>query len=457
MKYDATLERCAILPPRTKDGKAHDPIGTIGRARQTLHRLRTLKDAPPEWFNGTLDEYRSEVERSIFDEYPVLKGEPVPEAEPATLSADYFALSGGREFSKSGKRWRKDVLRVGEFHLPGAKSPVTFDAERLANLCKNTNALIAKGVKVPVPLRHSDDPAANVGFVPLLEMKDGELNALFDIEDESIRPKIGKTLTDVSVRIAPNYKASDGTVFDEVIDHICITSYPVVNDQKNFEPAALGLDRGGPGLYVEKRTVDPLASLKKKLSLSADATESDVEKALEAFEKKAADEKAELERKLADSSKDKTSLEARVAAVESTNAKLEAERIDAEVKDALDKFAITKAQEPAYRALLSARGTIALSKDGGKVEEKPIAELVREFVGKGAFTDLSRRITPILPASKEELERKNEATQKRASALERVMSDYKAEFKTLPDGSLDFEMVPRHSNSTNGANGSVRA
>lgn len=372
------FERYAFGPDRTKDKSERDPIGTVGRAKATLYRARSA-DKVPDWFDGTLEQYREEVESAVFSEHGEVEVPDEPKA--ASLSADVILFSGDSFERVSGHRFKKDVLRAGEFTHRSTGEKIAMPPERVRNAVTNTNRFLADGHKVPFPMRHTTEPDRNLGFWREFTFTpDGEALGLVDVERKSDLDKIGSTITDVSVQIEGPVYLSDGTALDEVFTHVCATNYPVVNKQRNFEPVALSLDAHGYSVYVQDDPPEEtpsvnLDALKKMLKLSADATEADVEKAIAkmdadkaAAEKKATESKAALETANAES----TSLANRLA-------KIEAKALDDELNLALEAGRISKEQAPIARHLLSSRVKLSLSVDG-KDETRDVAEMVREFI-----------------------------------------------------------------------------
>ncbi len=65
----------AIFPsdhPKVKDGKNHFPIPDLAHARNALARVAQY-DAPPDWWDGTLEELQQEVRTAVYKKFPSLK------------------------------------------------------------------------------------------------------------------------------------------------------------------------------------------------------------------------------------------------------------------------------------------------------------------------------------------------------------------------------------------------
>lgn len=406
------FERYAFGPDRTKDKSERDPIGTPGRARATLHRAHTAT-AAPEWFDGTLEQYREAVESAVFAEHGAVEVLPTEHSDIAALSADVILFSGD-QFEKVGtSRFRKDVLRAGEFIHRTTGEKIAMPPARVKNAVANTNRFLADGHKVPFPMRHTSEPDRNLGFWRSFDFTpDGEALGIVDVQRPADLEKIGSTITDVSVQIEGPVYLSDGTALDEVFTHVCATNYPVINKQRNFEPVALSLDAHGYSVYVpqshptdEETDSVKLDDLKKLLKLSADATEDDVQKAITKLDA----EKSEAERKATET---KASLEATVETLRSENShlagrltKIESGAIDAELNLALEAGRINKDQAPIARQLLTSRQSLKLSADG-KDETREVSEIIRDFIAKA--TPVGKMATATKMSADEDKARKAE-------------------------------------------------
>jgi hypothetical protein len=382
-------ETYAFGPDRTKDKTPRDPIGTPGRARATLHRAHTAATVP-DWFDGTLEQYREEVESAVFAEHGAVEVQ-AEHADIAALSADVLLFSGEPFEKVSKSRFKKDVLRAGSFIHRTTGEPIAMPPERVKNAVANTNRFLADGHKVPFPMRHTSEPDRSLGFWRSFEFtKDDEAIGVVDVERAADLDRIGTTITDVSVQIEGPVYLSDGTALDEVFTHVCATNYPVINNQRNFEPVALSLDAHGYSVYVqatdeETESVD-LEALKKLLNLSADATEEDAQKAIAKLEADSVAAKKAAAAEAKKATETKATLEATVDALRSENShlagrltKVEAKAIDDELNLALDTGQVSKENAPAARAALMSRQVVKLSLDG---EEKPIdlADFVRDWI-----------------------------------------------------------------------------
>lgn len=378
------FERFVFPAERTKDGKPHDEIGTIGRARATLARARNAK-SPPDWFDGALEDYRRAVESAIFTEY---EGVEASAATSSLLSGgDYFVTSQVAFERTSGRnRYRKDILSIGTLIHPTSGDTHEFTQERLTALAVNSNAMIGKGREVYFPMGHTRDAGKNLGKWDSFSVEGGKLFGVCTVKDPEARRCIENgTLNRVSAFIKGPWTESDGSLFSEVIEHVAATPIPVHINQDDFEPVALALDAQGISVYVEDRPVVEPAKPKQSdvkleaspeflqaLGLSVDATPEQVILATKKLKEDAA-KAVGLEAKHATLEAAHADLAKQFAAEQS--AKLDAE-IDAAMKSGRG---VNKQTAPLFRALIERKESIALSADG-KSETKSVGEIVREII-----------------------------------------------------------------------------
>ncbi len=160
-----------------------------------------------------------------------------------------FILHGGGKFTQKGDLFAKDVLRIGSWTHPATGQKIDVDAARLDRLAKNTNALLANEVKVPYPDGHRLSALNNLGYWPGPFVRHGDsLVGVCAPTDETAKKKMLDGSVDaVSVCIEFGFKDQKGAQYDEVITHVCATSYPVITGQERF--VALSTEAGDQ-LYV---------------------------------------------------------------------------------------------------------------------------------------------------------------------------------------------------------------
>jgi len=156
----------------------------------------------------------------------------------------------------SDKKLKKPILRVGDFQKKTDGTKFSFTREHLdyfANSFSN---------KIPVPLEHTTDPDMNRGWCVGMEVEGDVLNGIFELSDLIKDPNIFDTSVYIPVE--------DGRV--QPIEHVALTSYPVVDGLGKFEAIACSL----LPQKEEKVVAVNWASLRTTLELSEDLTEENV-------------------------------------------------------------------------------------------------------------------------------------------------------------------------------------
>lgn len=146
-------------------------------------------------------------------------------------------LDHGTALALGNKRYRKQVLKVGDVHYQGGKFPVTP-----AYLDSVVKAFDAKAItKVPFQLadagnRHTEDPLRRFGTVVGLHRTPDGLDAVLELDDEAARlvdkdPDFG-----VSVLIKHDRTTGEGQHYDAVLAHVLGTTDPVLTSLKPWCP-----------------------------------------------------------------------------------------------------------------------------------------------------------------------------------------------------------------------------
>lgn len=173
----------------------------------------------------------------------------------------------------------KQVIYVGNFKKWISDSQnLSFDVdEKLIDHWVATHKeLIAAGLDVPLPVKHTDDPEARRGTVIDLKKKTdakGRISLYASIKFNSQEIRDSLKHSNVSLYCPPSVRHQD-KVFVRPIRHVCITDYPVVGDLEPFTIAAAYDD-------PKKSTKNPLRNsammkaLAEKLGLSVPPDASD--------------------------------------------------------------------------------------------------------------------------------------------------------------------------------------
>ena len=153
---------------------------------------------------------------------------------------------------KTGLTFRKELIYE---NLPGETfkkktadhdQEFTVDEDRLDHWCNVGNTMLHNGVKVPVPLKHTDEPEKNRGQVLRFERGTNEegREALFGVIKfrDAEAAKLAAS-TDVSIFV-PDKPVYDGfgNEYIQPIRHVCCTDYPVIPKLGGFEAIAASLE-----------------------------------------------------------------------------------------------------------------------------------------------------------------------------------------------------------------------
>lgn len=153
-----------------------------------------------------------------------------------------FATPGTRPFEVIGGRFfRKEIVHAGMFVHPADGSEVSFTPARLEAIARTTNRYLNAVGRIPCPDGHRYDAAGNLGWWHAVEY-DAATNSLYglvEVTNDAVAARIGGDIRDVSMVLSPAEVDSYGRAYEDVITHVCATSYPVIPDQRNFEPLEL--------------------------------------------------------------------------------------------------------------------------------------------------------------------------------------------------------------------------
>lgn len=213
-----------------------------------------------------------------------------------------FATPGTRAFENvGGCFWRKEIVHEGVFVHPDDGSIVTFTPARLERIARETNRYLNAVGRIPGPDGHRWDSAATLGWWHAVEFEaaTNSLYGIVEVSNAATRARIGGDFRDVSMVLSSEEVDSYGNAYHDCISHVCFTAYPVLPDQRNFEP--LELSKASPtstAVYVPAAHTrptqedDPMQLSKaqlKAMGLDETAKPEDVDAAIaRAFAKPAA-------------------------------------------------------------------------------------------------------------------------------------------------------------------------
>ena len=147
-----------------------------------------------------------------------------------------------------GLTFRKELIYADDFHKRNATSnqKFTIDEMKLAHWEHVGNQMIADGVKVPTPLKHTDSPEANRGQIIRYERDTNSkgVPALYGVVKfrDAEAAKLANS-TDISIFVpeTPFYNGK-GKKYEYGIRHVALTDYPVIPGLEGFVPIAASFD-----------------------------------------------------------------------------------------------------------------------------------------------------------------------------------------------------------------------
>jgi hypothetical protein len=162
------------------------------------------------------------------------------EAEAAHGAAQPAAAAPQAGFSPLAEgRFRKELIREGTWVHPTQHFQLTVTRERMRRWVEKFRLLRERGIRIPVPFGHSYDPKDNAGFLEDLVLEGNALFGVLVIPRAEDAGKLGTTVKEVSISINPDFRDGEGRRYGEVIEHIALTTRPLVGGQSDFLPLHL--------------------------------------------------------------------------------------------------------------------------------------------------------------------------------------------------------------------------
>lgn len=265
-----------------------------------------------------------------------------------------------------GKEYWKEVIKAGLYKHPQDETKEIKVTDNL--ISEWVSNFKAKAIKdVPIPITHAEvkDPSKNTGFITDLQQRGSSLWAKMNIAREEIAQAVGNTIKGVSLSSIPNYINEKGEWFGNVIDHICLTNSPHIQDVEGFMQAES--DNGYNILHFERKEE------RKNMPETKENKKEGIEKKEEAtkmeFEKEYTELKVEFEKLQAEKEK--------IAKTALAFEKSEDERI---VDDMLKEGKLTPAMKPfAFEIIRAGRNQAIEFENNGKKENKSIRDLALEM------------------------------------------------------------------------------
>lgn len=139
------------------------------------------------------------------------------------------------------KRYRKDLIRAGDWYMPSNGASFSVSAADLAGWVDTHAAMTAAGVKVPVPLGHTSEPERNAGYLLSLTVDGDTLIGEIELIGADAIELASKT--EVSIYVPNEMQDGKGNTYRRPIAHVALTPVPVISGQGGFVPIAAS--RGG--------------------------------------------------------------------------------------------------------------------------------------------------------------------------------------------------------------------
>jgi len=194
----------------------------------------------------------------------ILYALPMPRGEDEGASA-HDGADGlvGRQMpadDRAAHRFEKELIREGTWVHPTKQFTFRVTPKRMQVWLKAFARMKAAGLKVPLPFGHSCDPRDNAGFLEDLRVEGNRLIGVLAVARAEDAERIGATIRDVSVCVNPNFVDAHGNRLGEVIEHVALTNYPMVEGQPNFAPVeriAAGDDDAEVWTFAIERVKEP--------------------------------------------------------------------------------------------------------------------------------------------------------------------------------------------------------
>jgi hypothetical protein len=191
---------------------------------------------------------------------------------PSVLSlrrSDFDPIGGVRlSDGTKTRRYRKDLIRVGDFYHSGLDLSFSVDLARLNGWAETFEKMRANGVRVPIPAGHTDNPEANRGYVEDIYVEGGTLYMVAELIGDDALALADRA--EVSVLIEPLFTDGKGVEYRDAITHVAIVTNPVIPAQGRFIPIAASrsatvnarafalAEQGGTKMEAMKRVAEAL-------------------------------------------------------------------------------------------------------------------------------------------------------------------------------------------------------
>lgn len=165
--------------------------------------------------------------------------------------------------------FKKDLIKAGKFiHPQYKKKKLEITKEHLKTLIKSFEEYTKNGGKIPIPLRHTDEPDRNTGWLQKLELSGETLHGVIAITEPDIAEKIKReTIRDVSISVLESFMDEYGNKYDAFLEHVALTTIPHIRSQGPFvelESGFMSLEDGE--IYKGEDNEVSLRDIENKIS-----------------------------------------------------------------------------------------------------------------------------------------------------------------------------------------------
>ncbi|QDU62843.1 hypothetical protein Pan216_37150 [Planctomycetes bacterium Pan216] len=144
----------------------------------------------------------------------------------------------------TGRRFRQEVLRVGEYRQPSFGGPLKIDQAYLQSIVDSFQRAKRNGNMVPLTKDHDLSIGSRVGHIVDLELVGTKLFAVYEATDLVAAGKVAsRTWPEVSVGIKGEWMDGSGQRYRPYLSHVAFVNHPVMSRQQ--AAVALSADRQG--------------------------------------------------------------------------------------------------------------------------------------------------------------------------------------------------------------------
>lgn len=175
-------------------------------------------------------------------------GCPIPDSAARKLlslgaSSLRFAVVGDATTGTDGapiQRFRKDLIKVGQFKHPVEGWTLDVTADRLEIWLSAFQKMRANGVDVEITADHSDSAEAIRGYMVDAFIEDDTLFGILEMRGGK-GIELAEVVKNVSVEIEDDFVDGRGEHYGDSIVAVAIGKKPIVQNQKPFERVAASL------------------------------------------------------------------------------------------------------------------------------------------------------------------------------------------------------------------------